>query len=660
MNKLSNVYYNRNLRKIIFANQIYSMDEIKNILMENDELEIVKSMLNWLCQYMNAFNYSSNSYKVLRIFDYLKGYSSSDLEPIGNFVHEYIKNLKIRTEILIKRKTNDSIVSEQIELLLYDFSERLDAFDISFTYNLKTKYNDNLYKFIKYIAFDIKSIDFLKEIFKRWPNVVNTVNKKKKTIFEISTKRFLEEVMCNPENRNQLVYYSELIKTLMLAPQFRVDDEVFNNIREKMYCCLDELPSDNYQLNIARIEWLRELELILKNPKKKKTFIDNAKYYGIMLTNDLVREDQQEYRLLLRAREIALNNLKYQTEVREKYNNYILSIDSVDTLDVDDCLSIEELSNGNKLLGVHISDPLAYLPYNSYFTNLAKYKAETIYLNNTIIPMYPIVFSNNLMSLLPNSDKLTNSYFFEISSNGIEKFYCKKMVINNSCKTSYGDVNKSLKKGSEDYLFDSVCYQLSDLSSKIQFGNKTTNYIHGKTLERNKSVPTDAELMIMKLMLLTNSNAAKLAKNKQIPFLYRSHKIETVEKKEISRLLTKLRMEKDKLNGNQSALDVEQCLKLENLLRQITPSATYELDGAHDGLGTGEKEYCHITSPIRRFADVINNHCFNIAIFNTVSDRELIFLEAEVKAVKDILNNQIKLNKQFVLSLGQGVDKRKK
>lgn len=84
----------------------------------------------------------------------------------------------------------------------------------------------------------------------------------------------------------------------------------------------------------------------------------------------------------------------------------IFTIDGDDTKDIDDAISLEILPNGNYQLGVHITDVTYYIKEGSELDRLALKKGTSYYLADTVIPMYPKLFSNGIGSLNPNVERL--------------------------------------------------------------------------------------------------------------------------------------------------------------------------------------------------------------------------------------------------------------
>ena len=134
------------------------------------------------------------------------------------------------------------------------------------------------------------------------------------------------------------------------------------------------------------------------------------------------------------------------------------TIDGKDTKDMDDALSIKQLSNGNFLVGVHIARPSFYIPFNSPLDKDGRRKGNSYYLGGKVIPEYPHQLSNGICSLNENVDRLTISCIMEVTKDG--QVVSRKVVpglINSDKKMNYDDVNKILKNneivpGYEPYI----------------------------------------------------------------------------------------------------------------------------------------------------------------------------------------------------------------
>lgn len=150
--------------------------------------------------------------------------------------------------------------------------------------------------------------------------------------------------------------------------------------------------------------------------------------------------------------EIPAKELEYRMDLRKKC---IFSIDPETARDLDDAVSCEVLPNGNLEIGVHISDVTYFMKENSELDDIVKEKATTIYLVNTVYHMLPVPLCL-LCSLLPGSDKLAYSVFWEMKEDTAEilstKFY--RSIINNCAQLSYNHAQAIIENPGKDWNAD--------------------------------------------------------------------------------------------------------------------------------------------------------------------------------------------------------------
>jgi ribonuclease R len=361
------------------------------------------------------------------------------------------------------------------------------------------------------------------------------------------------------------------------------------------------------------------------------------------------------------------------------------TIDPADAKDFDDAISIRNLDNGNYEIGVHIADVSHFVTQGDILDKAAYERATSVYLPDRVNPMLPEKISNELCSLRPNEDKYTFSVIFQINNRAeIKHRWIGRTVIHSNHRFTYEEVQQTIEQG-EGLHFKAILL-LNDLAKKFRkerFDNGAINFSStevkfkldedGKPLGIVVKESKDAHKLIEEFMLLANRAVAeyvsKIKSNGEpIPFSYRTHDMPDEEKLlPFVAFAKKMGYEFDMTNEKTIAKSFNHLLAVakgkpeEHVLGQLgirtMAKAKYTTDNVgHYGLGF--ENYCHFTSPIRRYPDVIVHRVLQSIIDKKLlidkameeknkhcSDRERAAMEAERAGNK---YKQVEYMKQFV------------
>jgi ribonuclease R len=330
-----------------------------------------------------------------------------------------------------------------------------------------------------------------------------------------------------------------------------------------------------------------------------------------------------------------LNDLatEKETKKRNDFRNVLtFTIDPVDAKDFDDALSIKKIKKDWFEIGVHIADVSHFVETDTALDSEAYKRATSVYLPDRVNPMLPENISNVLCSLRPDEDKFTFSAVFEMSIKGeVKKTWIGKTIIHSDHRFTYEDVqeiieSKEGKYAEEILLLNSIAQKMRKERFKNGAINFSSQEVRFKLDESGKPIgiiikeSKEAHQLIEEFMLLANKKVAEYiseirADKKTIPFPYRIHdepdKDKLIPFVEFSRKFGhKFNMsspEKIAASFNQLLNDVkgkpEQHV-LEQLGIRTMAKAAYKTENiGHYGLGF--ENYCHFTSPIRRYPDVM-------------------------------------------------------
>ena len=250
---------------------------------------------------------------------------------------------------------------------------------------------------------------------------------------------------------------------------------------------------------------------------------------------------------------------------------YTVSVDPDNCTDIDDAISCIEEDTIYKLY-IHIADVSSFINNNTELDIEGLNRTESLYLNWGQENMYPDKLVQQ-MSLFENS--IRRSYTVEIHIDkkmlSVLSITCYKANINVIKNMTYDEFNSEYKSKRELELMYNVGKRLYE----------------SKSVLKNTSVNYDSHKMIEVFMILCNSCVAKkiIEIGKYVP---------------ISRIHTELSYD-----------DTIEIIKHYKSLR-----ATYILgEGSHDSIG--QMTYCHFTSPIRRYVDVLTHRILYASINNT-------------------------------------------
>ena len=314
----------------------------------------------------------------------------------------------------------------------------------------------------------------------------------------------------------------------------------------------------------------------------------------------------------------------------------IFTIDSIQTKDVDDAISIKKLENGNYELGVHIADVSHYIKPGTQLFHEALKRGTSVYLGDVVIPMIPSILSNGICSLNEGVERLTESCIMEINSKGkVVNYIICDSVIKSKKKMTYEDLNRlfNCEEVDESYapFIESLTYmrELSNILTMAQTkkGNivfessdikvKKDVFNNNKIIKFEKRVSEEAEKLIENFMIIANQVVATDFYWRDIPFVYRTHDtpdefrledtIEHIKELGLGKQLIKLQ----NAYGPKAIQNILNQYKetplysvVSNLLLRSMAKAKYSTENTgHFALACNS--YCHFTSPIRRAPDLM-------------------------------------------------------
>ena len=311
----------------------------------------------------------------------------------------------------------------------------------------------------------------------------------------------------------------------------------------------------------------------------------------------------------------------------------IFTIDSAETKDIDDAISLNQTPDGFEL-GVHIADVSHYVKPGTELDNEAFSRATSVYYADQVVPMLPKQLSNGICSLNEGELRLAFSCLMHLDKTGnLVDYKFVKSVIRSRVKGVYSEIN-ALLAGTADtelqYKYAEVAAQLPAMKAlyglraglrrqrgcmDIESGEvKLILDENGRCIDVKKRVQGESEAMIEEFMLLANQCAAHFARTRKIPFVYRVHEEPNSEK--LERLHTLLKA--CGINDHFAA-EVPQPKELSAILEGVKGTPYEKI--IHTGLlrcmskaeyqaqpkghyGLVLKDYAHFTSPIRRYPDL--------------------------------------------------------
>lgn len=493
------------------------------------------------------------------------------------------------------------------------------------------------YELMKFLINETRNIDYIDCTVKNMPNIVNVQDKDKVSLFRNLINKYLENV--EEYNEENIQYYNNMISYIMNQKNFSLSE------KERKQCLLDinkYLNKLTYKkkaakANAKKVVWVdRLVDLIKELNEQKKDITEIANKYNVQVYFD----DE-----ILEQAKLCKEPKEGQMKDREILDDFIITIDGADAIEIDDALSCKKLPNGNYLLGVHIASVLGYFEYTSNIVQEALTRTRAIYLPakyqtkdndfQRAIPIFPYSFSAEAGSLIENSPKLARTFYFEIDPQGNlvnERFI--KSVIRNNKKMTYEDVNEIIQNGTQDEQLQETITNLNIVANLLD--TKT----HVSELYKNIKENTEdySELRVKKMgsenivyqaMLLTGTRVATFFNDHNYPCLYRVHKIDQENSGKLQAII-------DNITENYGGKEFKNLYKL---LEGIYPKGFYATEGKHDGLG--KEHYCHCTSGLRRAADIVVEHALEVCYDKTPTEEELALLEQEVeKRAKEITKKQ--------------------
>ena len=333
--------------------------------------------------------------------------------------------------------------------------------------------------------------------------------------------------------------------------------------------------------------------------------------------------------------EAALANEALRRDIRDRF---LVTVDPADARDFDDAVSLDELPGGGWLLGVHIADVSHYVRWGSPLDMVARERATSVYLADRVLPMLPERLSNDLCSLRPGEDRLAMTVDLALDARGrVTGADIYPSAIRSRARLAYDEVDALLAgtvpggrtvEGRDLLSFFAGLDRVSRLRQGLRRERGAIEFVSQESKvvldEQHRPIGvrvrsrTSATQLIEEAMLAANEAVARYLERAKSPAAFRVHEPPAADA--LAGLIAPLgqldaldpALRAGVMQGDprvlQAVLDgvagrPDELVVSAMMLRSMRKAAYEPRNEGHFGLGA--PAYCHFTSPIRRYPDLV-------------------------------------------------------
>jgi len=687
-----------------------------------NNIDINRCILNNEQDYMKQIEYNYSDQQIeelLKIGKCLTGVIRINKQQ--NYGHGYITVPGINNDILIRGKNVYQCLNlDEVVVELFNFTQWKSLANKR-TVKISHVNEENLLRNVtnndenKNQIQNIRSLDEEENNLKTKEERLNYINK---MLYDLRPEGRIVRIIRSPNKEIAQICTIQIDKNnkILAVPLDDTIPKILINIRNKDKKLIKNI--DNYNNKLGSTYYPNELERDYNNYERKyfyvkiHSFLSSNFHKGplgyiineigefgnlnvetqVLLERFKVNYDENFSDEIMnevkeKLKEIKINDEYIQKTKRKDFRKeLVFTIDPYTSKDLDDAIHVKVIDEKTKLLevGVHIADPTTYVEKDSLLDKEALNRTTTVYLVQKKISMLPLIFSEDICSIMPKKDTLTISCIFRIYLNNgaldqsFKPYFCLS-VVNSRAKWDYDLVQKIIegkevnyndlkfedgsKPDSEETFNDlkksvNILYNLTQLVRKARFESGSLMIDNDDIyfdIDKETNLPKDFHIsvkneshnLIEELMLISNFLCAKyIYSNLNEYSLLRRHPFFNDNKfNEIQRYFSINKMNQldfdDPTQINKFLIktkekNLNKYLCIQHKLKFFILRAEYILAGKlnpeelkHSSLNL--ELYTHFTSPIRRYPDmIVHRQLKEIFRFQNKEIEESAFKEFEV------------------------------
>ena len=585
------------IKRINDSNSIENLRE--NLKIENDQ-DIFNTLLEYLDLIVEKYDnvYKETSYKIIKFLEQLA------TEEINNVMNKCSKIVDEKYKIIDILKNDDNNLCDKEIVTLKELANKLENLQVNISFKINHLSIIENYNVVKYLLFKEKNINLSIFLIDNNSYLIEAFNKNNENILVMITESYLNaiETYVKDENCYDITYFDALLEKILKNDKITKDKKVMETCIHMAMNYDRSKYTNGKELNKA-IPWYKHLERKLDNTSYEADKENLNTLYGV---SPYFKSDIREEGHTLGSEDNIFGGFN-------KNGDYIITIDNENAFDMDDAISIKK-ENGIYKLKIYIADPNSFCLEDGLLMNEARRRVETIYSDKESVGIFPHDIVSYYMSLSQNANRYARVYEYDISENGIIiDFKIKKQVINVSHNYSYEEFDNALLKSNEAVEYMTI-QNLLDLNSIIK----------SKYLKDNNTEEVTSKSILEAFILFNNTKVAEFFSSRGIPFIYKYH-AETD-----TRLMNVL----ETLGQDKKYRKI-----IKEAMKDGTEKAYSTNRKSHEGLNF--KYYCHSTSPLHSYADILLNKCEDTFYFNNPSDKEAHLFETYLNDEVDYINDKI-------------------